>query len=69
MTSAWYREVLQRMPDNSRLLDIGIGTGAQQKLLAALREATKKLTESPDGTILEPTVLSGPLSMDSVPSP
>ena len=27
MTSSWYREVLQRMPDNSRLLDIGVGTG------------------------------------------
>jgi 2-polyprenyl-3-methyl-5-hydroxy-6-metoxy-1,4-benzoquinol methylase len=28
MTSDWYREVLGRLPDGARLLDVGIGTGA-----------------------------------------
>jgi ubiquinone/menaquinone biosynthesis C-methylase UbiE len=28
MTSAWYREVLTRLPRGIRLLDVGIGTGA-----------------------------------------
>jgi SAM-dependent methyltransferase len=28
MTRQWYREVLGRLPDGARLLDIGIGTGA-----------------------------------------
>src|SRR4051794_2776727 len=28
MTSGWYREVLTRLPRGTRLLDIGIGTGA-----------------------------------------
>lgn len=28
MTSAWYRTVLETIPDNSRVLDVGIGTGA-----------------------------------------
>ena len=27
LTTSWYREVLDRMPQGSRLLDIGIGTG------------------------------------------
>lgn len=28
MTSGWYREVLRRLPCGTRLLDVGIGTGA-----------------------------------------
>jgi SAM-dependent methyltransferase len=28
MTTDWYREVLGRLPDRARLLDVGIGTGA-----------------------------------------
>jgi SAM-dependent methyltransferase len=28
MTADWYRHVLQRLPDDARLLDVGIGTGA-----------------------------------------
>ncbi len=28
MTSGWYREVLSRLPHGTRLLDVGIGTGA-----------------------------------------
>lgn len=28
MTSDWYREVLGRLPDGARVLDVGIGTGA-----------------------------------------
>ena len=28
MTTDWYREVLQRLPDGARVLDVGIGTGA-----------------------------------------
>jgi SAM-dependent methyltransferase len=28
MTAAWYRQVLARLPDRARLLDVGIGTGA-----------------------------------------
>ena len=28
MTSSWYREVLRRLPRGTRLLDVGIGTGA-----------------------------------------
>lgn len=28
MTSGWYREVLSRLPSGTRLLDVGIGTGA-----------------------------------------
>jgi SAM-dependent methyltransferase len=28
MTAQWYRQVLTRLPDGARLLDIGIGTGA-----------------------------------------
>jgi SAM-dependent methyltransferase len=28
MTTDWYREVLIRLPDGARLLDVGIGTGA-----------------------------------------
>jgi ubiquinone/menaquinone biosynthesis C-methylase UbiE len=27
LTVGWYREVLQRLPDGARLLDVGIGTG------------------------------------------
>jgi len=27
LTGAWYREVLARIPDNARVLDVGIGTG------------------------------------------
>ena len=27
MTRVWYREVLKRLPDNARVLDVGIGTG------------------------------------------
>jgi SAM-dependent methyltransferase len=28
MTAAWYRQVLDRLPEGARLLDVGIGTGA-----------------------------------------
>jgi SAM-dependent methyltransferase len=28
LTTEWYREVLARLPDRARLLDVGIGTGA-----------------------------------------
>lgn len=28
MTASWYRQVLGRLPDSARLLDVGIGTGA-----------------------------------------
>ncbi|MHA6628654.1 class I SAM-dependent methyltransferase [Pseudonocardia sichuanensis] len=28
MTATWYRQVLERLPDGARLLDVGIGTGA-----------------------------------------
>jgi SAM-dependent methyltransferase len=28
MTTDWYREVLERLPDGARVLDVGIGTGA-----------------------------------------
>jgi SAM-dependent methyltransferase len=28
MTSGWYREVLTRLPSGTRLLDVGVGTGA-----------------------------------------
>jgi hypothetical protein len=28
VTSAWYREVLSRLPQGTQLLDVGIGTGA-----------------------------------------
>jgi SAM-dependent methyltransferase len=28
MTAAWYQQVLARLPDGARLLDVGIGTGA-----------------------------------------
>lgn len=28
MTAKWYRQVLERLPDGARLLDVGIGTGA-----------------------------------------
>lgn len=28
MTAQWYRQVLARLPDRARLLDVGIGTGA-----------------------------------------
>lgn len=28
MTTDWYREVLQRLPDGARVLDVGIGTGS-----------------------------------------
>ena len=27
LTSGWYHHVLTRLPDNARLLDVGIGTG------------------------------------------
>jgi ubiquinone/menaquinone biosynthesis C-methylase UbiE len=27
MTKVWYREVLKRLPNNVRVLDVGIGTG------------------------------------------
>eukprot|EP00573_Skeletonema_grethae_P005510 CAMPEP_0201706770 /NCGR_PEP_ID=MMETSP0578-20130828/49744_1 /ASSEMBLY_ACC=CAM_ASM_000663 /TAXON_ID=267565 /ORGANISM="Skeletonema grethea, Strain CCMP 1804" /LENGTH=59 /DNA_ID=CAMNT_0048195269 /DNA_START=86 /DNA_END=262 /DNA_ORIENTATION=+ len=27
MTEAWYRTVLEKLPDGSILLDVGIGTG------------------------------------------
>ena len=27
LTGGWYREVLARIPDNARVLDVGIGTG------------------------------------------
>jgi SAM-dependent methyltransferase len=28
LTAEWYRQVLQRLPDGARMLDVGIGTGA-----------------------------------------
>ncbi len=28
LTTSWYREVLTRLPDGARVLDVGIGTGA-----------------------------------------
>ena len=28
MTAKWYRQVLERLPDGARMLDVGIGTGA-----------------------------------------
>ncbi|MGI5130124.1 class I SAM-dependent methyltransferase [Pseudonocardia sp. CA-107938] len=38
MTTDWYREVLQRLPDGARVLDVGIGTGAALARSAALVE-------------------------------
>lgn len=39
MTTDWYREVLQRLPDGARVLDVGIGTGA------ALARSASTVTE------------------------
>lgn len=38
-TTDWYREVLQRLPDGARMLDVGIGTGA------ALARSASTITE------------------------
>jgi SAM-dependent methyltransferase len=43
MTSLWYREVLTRLPQGARVLDIGIGTGTSLCVNASL-VASKKLT-------------------------
>lgn len=39
MTTSWYREVLDRVPDRSRMLDVGIGTGAALAGCAELVQA------------------------------
>jgi ubiquinone/menaquinone biosynthesis C-methylase UbiE len=39
MTTGWYREVLHRLPDGARLLDVGIGTGASLARCADLVRA------------------------------
>lgn len=39
MTTSWYREVLNRVPDRSRMLDVGIGTGAALAGCAELVQA------------------------------
>lgn len=36
LTSGWYREVLSRLPQGSRLLDVGVGTGGALCSQAAL---------------------------------
>lgn len=43
MTSDWYREVLARLPEGARVLDVGIGTGAAMARCADLVRA-KDLT-------------------------
>ena len=39
MTADWYRNVLDRLPDGARLLDVGIGTGAALARCAAVVRA------------------------------
>ena len=41
MTSDWYREVLDRLPDGARVLDVGIGTGAALARCADLVRAKR----------------------------
>lgn len=41
MTADWYRQVLKRLPDGARLLDIGIGTGAALARCADLVRAKR----------------------------
>ncbi len=43
MTTDWYREVLGRLPQGARVLDVGIGTGAAMARCADLVQA-KELT-------------------------
>ena len=43
MTADWYREVLGRLPEGARVLDVGIGTGAAMSRCAELVRA-KDLT-------------------------
>ena len=47
MTTDWYREVLARLPDGARLLDVGIGTGAA---LAGCADVVKATTSSETAT-------------------
>ncbi|MDX1442682.1 MAG: class I SAM-dependent methyltransferase [Gammaproteobacteria bacterium] len=45
LTSDWYREVLERVPEGAHLLDIGIGTGgALARNAELLREKQLKIT-------------------------
>lgn len=41
MTADWYRQVLNRIPDGARLLDVGIGTGAALARCADLVRAKR----------------------------
>src|SRR5688500_20367211 len=41
MTAKWYRQVLARLPDGARLLDVGIGTGAALARCADVVRAKK----------------------------
>ncbi|WP_219416844.1 class I SAM-dependent methyltransferase [Pseudonocardia nigra] len=41
MTAQWYREVLSRLPDGARMLDVGIGTGAALARCADLVRAKR----------------------------
>jgi SAM-dependent methyltransferase len=41
MTAEWYRQVLERLPDGARMLDVGIGTGAALARCADLVRAKR----------------------------